>query len=842
MFAGKDRRSWDSLAMAVCAAGGLAAAGVALWCWFDETDLGVPRSSSNRHDPVAKAAPMYPSPLVRARPGKGEHTLRGVVVDLTGAPVALAVLTAELEPGEGVRSAAVPNAGGGSRDVDAAVIAVSDSDGNFALRGLLAGRHRVRVEGNGIVPAETRFLDVPGDELRLVVARSTKVIGTVLERGRPKGGATVWLFGGTLVAPRETHSDDRGAFVFPDTVEGRYRVWAAAGGAVAPAIEVMCLGGGPHQPVMLALEPGAALSGRVLDAQTGIGVAARVRLIAEQPLEAERNAQSDATGAFRIEAVPPGRWTAEAVAPGYVPADPVGLAVGSGSAATLHLTRGGVVAGHVVDGTGAPVVGATLSLLGEAEEGGRVELDQIALWRALGETGRIIAATRTGGLSPGQRFLESGELGVLLGPIPYPPPSAAPRVRVTIPLAGSPSPIDTLPELPVAPDLEPRFVSDGNGSFRITGLPAGTYKVRARHPDFAEGISAPLSIELGQEREVRVVIAPGLSVIGRVLDPRGVPTPGAAVTAELASGESRHAVSGPDGYYRLGPFAMSVSLRASAAGFADAEKEVSIARLGNLPVERTVDLELGAADAQLTGIIEDVTGAMVAGARLRFLPIGRRGVGGSTRSGDDGVFTLKRVARGRYRAQVSHQDYPATTVEVSTETPARIRLALGGGISGVVRDTYTGVAIAGAAVEAEGPTGSEQIASSSHGVVRLFPLAAGTWQVRVRRAGYAPFESKVVVPRAERAGELTVTDYRFELERGAALAGVVRDESGLVSGAAVRVRSVTTRTDAKGRFRLEDVPTGAVQLEANKGKEKGSIPLDLAAGDEFVTLEISIGR
>ncbi|HYU16417.1 MAG TPA: carboxypeptidase regulatory-like domain-containing protein, partial [Candidatus Acidoferrum sp.] len=115
----------------------------------------------------------------------------------------------------------------------------------------------------------------------------------------------------------------------------------------------------------------------------------------------------------------------------------------------------------------------------------------------------------------------------------------------------------------------------------------------------------------------------------------------------------------------------------------------------------------------------------------------------------------------------------------------------------------------------------------------------GTWTVEASARGYAGGELAVQVAAGSRPRQLTAPPVRLELSRGAILAGVVRDHDGeRVAGAAVAVGRASTTSDEQGRFRLTEVASGAVTVEAQKGEARGALALDLAPGDELVTLEL----
>ena len=798
------------------------------------------------------------TPDLEERSGKGPHQLGGAVTDASGQPVASAWVVAELELGPGTKGRAPATGGGAGSNAasgaassaratagsSAAVVARSDRAGAFVLKGLEAGRHRLRVEGAGLLTAEVRFVDVPGPVVRIVVARRAEVSGRVTDGGRPVAGAAVQLLPLGGAAPLASETDASGRFAFADRPEGRFRLWAARRDRAAPAQAVDRVGPGPFAPLELALVPAAIVSGRVVDASTGRGVAAHVTLVADDPDEPPRAATSSAAGSFRVEGVPLGRWTADAFAPGYVGADSIGFAAGV-DAPSVALQRGGVLAGRVVDGGGAPVAGA--EVMARAERGGD-DLSQETVARRLGGPagglGWDTSLASSAGLvtATGLRYIPRGELGVVVGPLPYPPPpgAVAGDVRVASPLgraAAAPSP------LPVDPALEPLFVTDGEGRFRLTGLAPGLYRALASHRDFADGAGEPREIALGAAHgDVEVVLRGGVVLQGVVADETGAPVAGAVIEARAARGgpDPRTTLSGPDGRYRLGPLGTDVTAIASAPGRGSAVRDVVIERLAGEAPLREENFTLVRADAALSGRVSDAGGAPARGATVSVVAPAGSAARAVTDAG--GRFHLGGVTGGRHRVRVEHPDYPAAEFEVATGEDSELRLELGGGMAIEVRDGASGAALPGAQVLARGPDGAERSATTGPGgALRLAPLAAGTWTVRARARGYAARSLEVDVAAASRPGELGAPAVRVDLSRGATLAGVVRDRDGArVAGAAVAVGESRTTSDADGHFRLVQVATGPVTVEVEKGDARGALDLELAPGDELVTLELRL--
>ena len=159
-------------------------------------------------------------------------------------------------------------------------------------------------------------------------------------------------------------------------------------------------------------------------------------------------------------------------------------------------------------------------------------------------------------------------------------------------------------------------------------------------------------------------------------------------------------------------------------------------------------------------------------------------------------------------------------------------------------------------IEARGPGGvTARATADQHGAALLSPLAAGRWSLTASAPGHAGARARAQVGAGSRMGQVTVRDLHLELARSAILAGLVRDQHGeRVDGARVRVLvrasgqgrgaaapgSAAVRTDHDGRFRITDAPSGPVTVEADKGDLRGTLDLEVAPGDEVVTLEVRL--
>jgi protocatechuate 3,4-dioxygenase beta subunit len=337
------------------------------------------------------------------------------------------------------------------------------------------------------------------------------------------------------------------------------------------------------------------------------------------------------------------------------------------------------------------------------------------------------------------------------------------------------------------------------------------------------------------------VLPRGATLAGTITDQHGVPVAGAIVGATPAgsSDPRRRIETVADGYgmYRVGPLAGRVTLSVTAYAHGDARLDVDLPRAGE--VHR--DVELVVADAVLEGTVADASGALLRGATVT---IAAGPAAGRSAVTDDAGFRIDRLPPGTISVRVDHPAFPRHHVDATAGSPARLVVPWGGGVDGAVTDRQSGAAIGGAMIVASGPAGARvERAASADGTFSLAPLAPGAWRLSIAHAGYLSLEREVEVPAADRAGATTIHDVALELERGALLAGVVRDRRGSpVAGAAVTLRRagthrpLTAHTEADGTFRFRDAPAGAVTLRASKAGASGTLDLITSPGDEELAL------
>lgn len=296
--------------------------------------------------------------------------LSGTVVDREGGPVAGAPVLAS--PWQIFRTDDVPLAFG----------TTTADDGRYELA-LPVGSYAVRVEADGYVPAETLVAFARASTATFQLTPAASLSGRVVDRasGAPVPFATVFVDATTASLSRlvngsseaveagggvtfsTTTANEDGHFAFHTLPAGRYVVAARSERRAGVASRAVAATLGRPGEVVVPLDPGASVEGRVVDAETDAPIPdARVTL-GGQWVRPRRSAHTDATGRFRFDGLLAGpHWVrAEAVGHGVV-FESFDLRDGTPRPIALRVHRSGRVSGTVRDRFGMPVVGADVRL------------------------------------------------------------------------------------------------------------------------------------------------------------------------------------------------------------------------------------------------------------------------------------------------------------------------------------------------------------------------------------------------------------------------------------------------------------------------------------------------
>lgn len=766
-------------------------------------------------------------PVLAPVRGLGPHTLSGVVRGAEGTPVALASVTALLELGPGVRGTVPADAGSGG---ERAVVANTNEQGEFVLEGLFAGRYRLQVESTEILSSEIRFVEAPGEGLQILVSRSVDLSGLVAMGATPAAKVKVYLQSEGGAQRYESVSSSRGEFRFEGLPEGNFQIFAVGVGLAAPMQALTRMGPGPFADVHLALEQAYDVRGRVVEEGVSkLGVVAEVHLRDESGLQGQRLARSKPDGSFVIESVLSGRWIAEAKAPGYLPTSAQSFLAESERALELRVGLGASVSGVVLGPNQDPVAGAVLVLQGVGESASR-------------RYSQVDKAEESASLLPGQKLLKRGELGVLMGPIPMPPPQGSALTRIAAVVGLDLQQPESPPEDSGA--AKNRFVTDDRGQFRITGVEAGEYQLFVSHATWSDLATPAFRVRAGQAAKApRVRMRAGTRLLGKVNDDRGVPIVGASVVVEFGDGRDPIlSVSDSDGRFVVEAISGPVSLVVSAVAHERVVQKRTLPPGTLTPVEQSVELRLKRADAFVEGKIVDSSGFSVRGATLQVETSGSALPRRSQRSDEDGLFRIDGLPKGSHWVLAKHPDYPTMRWKVATGAPADLVMPLGGALDVMVLDQGAQSVLAMARVElvsAASPSSPPlHTLSDETGKAQFAALPPGKYVLRAEHKGYAAVSREIEITQGKRIGQVTET-LRVELGRGATIAGIVRDAVGdRLVGATLRAGDASSTSDREGRFRLEDVASGKVVLRIQHGVSSVEHSLQLVAGEERVTLEL----
>lgn len=367
--------------------------------------------------------------------------------------------------------------------------------------------------------------------------------------------------------------------------------------------------------------------------------------------------------------------------------------------------------------------------------------------------------------------------------------------------------------------------TDTTGGFAFADL-AGARRVRVIAEHDERGVVASAELVLGDEpvRDLVLALEMAHTVRGRVTTEDGVAVPEATVSVDTPAYLPRSAVTGDDGTYRLarvpsGPRTLHVSARGHGS--------VSV-RLAEVPtfVDEVVDVKLRK-EADIEGTVLDADGKPI---RASVHACDGKDAAHRAVSGSDGSFRLSRELASCPLVAV-HDAYAASDPVTPGSAPVVLKLKPGGGIAGNVVGEGGSVASFFVGVESFTPafggefsvrSGQARAFKDPQGAFSLDKLAPGSYVLSYGEDGKPPQRSATI---EVKAGQVT-SNVRLLLARGGTVEGQVFDEDKHAPLAGARVsfdatssargETVTASTDAEGRFRLENAPSGPFSLRVDK--------------------------
>ena len=663
----------------------------------------------------------------------------------------------------------------------------TDAQGRFKLDLRRRARHRVRAEAAGL--AGRTLKDVaPGTPVTIGLARGGTIEGIVRdgETGQPAPGVRVETRDKDAIGTAEepdagrihATSDAQGRFTLARLGVGRHDVTARARGRGSARRKDVASG----TRVELTVRPSATLYGVVTGPDgTPVGGAFvwPIGVRGGQVVPPER---SDARGRYEVAGLAGGLYDVAARADGFAPslAPDVVLSARNETRLDVALQPGARVTGRLVDTketplagrialgevSGHPTPGVLLDrFVAQTDADGRFVLDAVPVGdHALGANAPGQAPKRVEfSVVATHRQVDLGDVRMETGL------TIRGRVRTRSGEAVADASVQAY-SMSGRSSIAPRTSTDADGAFVLAGLEPETYRVSA----FVRGQGA-VSAEVEPASEpVELVLDPGGTIVGRVVDDRGRPVDAFRVVARsVVQGQplSFSPFETDDGRFELpnveaGSYVVSVE--ANEHGSATVPARV----VGSRPTDvGTVKLQPG---SSLRGTVVDSAGASVEGARVEVIrpPSSQTSVSFGTEpeilTDRSGAFEAKGLEPGSLELRASHPDYaispPATILVESGQPVPEVRLVMdsGGRIEGSLRrrdGTPIGAALL--SVAAAGPTrmAEPSTATQADGSFVAEHVPAG--RVRVTAftpSGQSQFRSAVTREVDVREGETVRVD------------------------------------------------------------------------------------
>lgn len=731
---------------------------------------------------------------------KGER-LQGSVIDDLGAAIAKARVTLQLQ-GEG--------------DIEPWSVE-SDKNGGFSVSTLVIGTYTVDVSAEMHERSVRRKIRVPsGEPIKIILRRAASISGRIIQADdKPAAGATVLIAGSGIWPARNVKAGDRGLFEIVGLPSGVYEVRASLGDSVSKPKQGLEIEPGSKNSLTLKLIPGVSLKGKVFDAVNDEPIKNAEVTVGEDslcfiPIAVRTDVRGEFTASGLLDK--PHRVSIRRL--GYVPVVNQMRSPGA-EVHAFPMRRAAVVAGKVVDNRGAPIEHAVVELLGTSETGEPITMRS----EALRFQSSLFESQLRGPLplTNSKEQLSSENLGVTPGVVPMIPSQLEKRSTTSSKKDASAS----------------GFVTDKLGRFRIQGVPPGTIQLIARHPEYALTIGKLLSVASGSvTNDITLVMSEGGVIEGRIIDDKG--TPVGLVRLEMTvKGDPfpRTTLSSEDGLFRFANVLGPVVITASPIGRPPARTEIEVEPH---KVHR-VELKVLSGSSTLEGRVLDQRGFPISGAIIRVQSTTKRSPFDITAlSESDGSFEVVGLPDPPYRVSASHHEYAESApVEVSSShRRVVINLDTGSKITGTVIDEWHQKPLSRATVELQSSKETKRVKTrtTNEGRFQFRSVTAGKYYIIVTKKNYVSDRIELDIP-SSRRGDTTVEIETIYLTPGGSVSGEVVDNRGaVVQNAEVAIGSPpiwkdAIRTDAKGRFRIDGIPSGSLTLSArHKNAGEAELP------------------
>jgi hypothetical protein len=522
------------------------------------------------------------------------------------------------------------------------------------------------------------------------------------------------------------------------------------------------------------------------------GVRVRAFAILDGRAYAAAEATTDASGRAALQRLPHAEHWVVAEAPGRSRASQMVLVVAGGRRLDLELGAEHVLDVEVRTEQGAPIGSAELEVRGSDPfpVGARTEPNGRTHVGRLGE-GPFTVTVRAPGFEEltRRRVPEGASCIITLGR------QGALLVKV---LSEQGEPVAGARVLVASPSLWPARVAETtkDGSVRIGGLDPGSYALRSVQGTRVSPIELGLSVDRGEEKAVELRLAPGVTIVARIVsavEDEGIARARVMVAEGGLSPFPIEGLTDKQGRVVLGPISRGPSsLSARADGFV-AKGAVRID--DPPPAEVKIALLKGGA---LIGRIVDLRGYAVDGATIRVVGTDLEGMP---------------IDEDPQRASFREAHFTSALAGPRPLVPAGELGVMPGPVPAIPRGISAGLALAGASL---GGTASpeEPWVSARDGTFKATPIAPGRVRALVRHPQYVEAMSDVVTVVSEKEAGVDVV-----LSRGGSLEGKVVDSRGRPVAAAHVTALATrgslervTRAGTDGSFAFAALPNALTVL------------------------------
>lgn len=652
--------------------------------------------------------------------------IRGRVVDSAGEPVAFASMSIGL-------------AG------DSLGVAGSDADGFFELMAPQAGRFTLFVFDPNSDRRTSLSVQAPGTDVVVELPATVRISGRVVdgETGEPVPGA--WITSTMVGRPSDHFGNARsgldGSYSIDVHEAGTYQLEVQVDGyrKIDP-VEIQVAAGEGSAEVVIELERGLSVSGRVVDPGGEAVVAAQIRAtqVDDQGREVIVRDTTDPDGAFELNGLAGGSVELSVSAEGFVPSDRSIELDGDMADLVVEIDPGAVLHGRVVDGNGKPL--SSVRIVGRASAPRSQRLYEMT-----DEDGAFSLA----GMGPGPWQITAELDGYDSSTIDDLDPEARESVTIVLGKLVRGTIFGTISGAEDSATVS-LFVSsqddasgwgahgemDDDGSYRIDEAPAGSVQVTAMELGYGARRTRVEEVVVPEGGEVRLDFDfdDGAEVGGRVTK-HGKPVAGAFVAVRSSVFGGAEAVTDSDGYFRCsipdGAYELSVM---TIDGL---EREIEIIVEG----PTTVDVDLGGGTV-IGRVVDGETGRPISGVEVRADGSGTATGSSELTTDSSGAFRFDDLPPGEHELRFAHpifvQQRHTVTVVTGSVSELDVVLEKAEGMRVFLVDGRTSAPLSGTVVarNMSNEVVFDGVPRKDGKGVRL-PLPAGSYKVSASATGYA---------------------------------------------------------------------------------------------------------